>query len=255
MARKTIFEFQAHMKNFMRPNKFEVRIGRVKASKQRTYAISCFQAQLPGNTIATTDKDIGFRSVAYQTVYSDIILGFYCDEKMKALKYWQHWIEKIHNRTTNQWAYHDDYVSEINIVPINRSDHNVATWTLHDAYPKQVDPIQLDYGTNDSVMTVNVTITYRNFDVVWENLVNQKAVETNDAEPQYAIDTDTDLEQTNIKKSYENLKATYKHETPEEFMKRMRSDGTYDYANDPTTKEAIAKRAREGGALHSIVGE
>ena len=25
--------------------------------------------------------------------------------------------------------------------------------------------------------------------------------------------------------------------------------------NDPTTKEAIAKRAREGGALHSVAGE
>ena len=38
-------------------------------------------------------------------------------------------------------------------------------------------------------------------------------------------------------------------------MKRMRSDGTYDYANDPTTKEAISKRAREGGLLHSVAGE
>ena len=42
---------------------------------------------------------------------------------------------------------------------------NIPTrkWELFEAYPKQIDPIQLDYGTNDTVMTMNVTLTYRNF--------------------------------------------------------------------------------------------
>ncbi len=39
-----------------------------------------------------------------------------------------------------------------------------ARWTLKEAYPRQVDPIQLDYGTNDTVMTMNVTLTYRSFE-------------------------------------------------------------------------------------------
>ncbi len=157
----TIMDFQSQMKDFMRPNKFTIKISKIKAGSLERFDMSCFQAQLPGNTIATTDKDIGFRSVAYQSIYSDIILGFYCDDKMKELKFWQHWIEQIHNRTTNQWSYYDEYVSTIQITPINRSGHEIATWTLYDAYPKQIDPIQLDYGTNDAVMTINATITYR----------------------------------------------------------------------------------------------
>ena len=249
----TIMDFQSQMKGFMRPNKFTITISKIKAGSLERFDMSCFQCQLPGNVIATTDKDAGFRGVAYQTVYSDIILGFYCDDKMKELKFWQHWIEQIHTRPTNQWAYYDDYISDITITPINRSGDNVATWTLKEAYPKQIDPIQLDYGTNDAVMTINATITYRHFTVNWENVANKKEVEVNGAERQYAEDTHTDLGQTNLNKSYENLKATHKHETPEEFMKRMRSDGTYDYANDPTTKEAMEKRAREGGLLHSVV--
>ena len=39
-----------------------------------------------------------------------------------------------------------------------------ARWKLFEAYPKQVDPIQLDYGTNDTVMSMNVTLTYRSFE-------------------------------------------------------------------------------------------
>ena len=39
-----------------------------------------------------------------------------------------------------------------------------ARWILKEAYPRQVDPIQLDYGTNDTVMSMNVTLTYRSFE-------------------------------------------------------------------------------------------
>ena len=186
-------KFQAQMKGFMRPNKFTVQIGATKAGSRERIAISCFQCQIPGNVIATTDKDVGFRSVAYQTIYSDIILGFYADDKLRELKFWQDWIESIHNRKTNRWAYYDDYKCEIIITPINRRGEDVASWTLHDAYPKQIDPIQLDYGTNDAVMTINATITYRHFTVTNWDLVNKKQVEENNAEAFYAPSSNTDL--------------------------------------------------------------
>ena len=226
----TIRDLKAQMKNFMRPNKFTVEISKTKAGSAFHFDMACFQAQIPGSTIATTDKDMAFRSVAYQAVYSDIILGFYANHKLRELKFWQDWIESIHYKKTNQWAYYNDYVGQIRITPINRRSDNVASWTLHDAYPKQIDPIQLDYGTNDAVMTINATITYRHFTAVWQNLANQKAVETNNAEPIHAIDQTTDLGQTNIRTSYENRKSIHRNESDNVFMKRMRADGTYDYA-------------------------
>ena len=79
----SIMDFQANMKNFMRPNKFNVQIGATKAGSRERFVMSCFQCQIPGNVIATTDKDMAFRSVAYQTIYSDIILGFYADDKLR----------------------------------------------------------------------------------------------------------------------------------------------------------------------------
>ena len=189
----TIRDLKAQMKNFMRPNKFTVEISKTKAGSAFHFDMACFQAQIPGSTIATTDKDMAFRSVAYQAVYSDIILGFYANHKLRELKFWQDWIESIHNRKTNRWAYYDDYKCEIIITPINRRGEDVASWTLHDAYPKQIDPIQLDYGTNDAVMTINATITYRHFTVTNWDLVNKKQVEENNAEAFYAPSSNTDL--------------------------------------------------------------
>jgi len=253
----TIFDFQAEMKGFMRPNKFNVEIGSTAAGSIKRFAISCFQAQIPGNTIATTDKDIAFRSVAYQKIYSDVILGFYCDDKMKELKFWQDWINSIHRKEENRWAYYDEYKSEIKITPINRRGVNVAEWTLHDAYPKQIDPIQLDYGTNDAVMTINATITYRHFTVKFLELLNQKEIEEaakkgeTGVEPHYTENTESDY---NEKQHlyYPNHKEIRPHEGIEEFRKRMLSDGAYNFLEDPDIQERKAKRSREGGARHMV---
>ena len=187
---KGIHAFKAQMsRGFARPNLFKVAISKTKPSDQPAYQMRCFQAQIPGHNIATTDKDIGFRSIAYQKIFSDMILGFYVDADLKQLKYFQQWIDTIVDKTTNHHRYYDDYVGRVTITQENRLGEEVAIWTLHDAYPKQIDPIQLDYGTNDAVMTCNATITYRHFTVCWHILtdIDERGDET------YAEIEETDM--------------------------------------------------------------
>ena len=186
-----ITDFKAQFKKgFARPNLFRVAISEIVASKQAKYQMSCFQAQIPGYNISTTDKDVGFRSVAYQKIFSDVILGFYVDEDLEELKFWQQWIDRIVRLNPNRHNFYSDYIGTVKVTQVNRSGHDVATWTLHDAYPKQVDPIQLDYGTNDAVMTCNTTITYRHFTVEWHDVVG---IDTQTKEAQYAHNVRTDL--------------------------------------------------------------
>ena len=200
------------LKGFARPNLFRVTIGDINTAYQPQFRINCYQAQIPGSNIATTDKDLGFRSQAYHKLYADIILGFYCSENMQELEYFQGWIDRIVDPITNRKGYYSDdvdgsgnvargYTSSITIEHLSRlsnkgGEHNLgqtapklgekpiirekelyekkglsydqenvvsARWKLYEAYPKQVDPIQLDYGTNDTVMSMNVTLTYRHF--------------------------------------------------------------------------------------------
>ena len=197
---------------FARPNLFRVTIGDVNSSYQPQFRINCYQAQIPGSNIATTDKDLGFRSAAYHKLYADIILGFYCSEDMKELEFFQGWIDRIIDPVTNRKGYYSDeigaignvdrgYTSTITIEHLSRlsskgGEHNLGLtapklgatpiireeelyekkgmsydtdniptikWELFEAYPKQIDPIQLDYGTNDTIMSMNVTLTYRHF--------------------------------------------------------------------------------------------
>ena len=190
---------------FARPNLFRVSIAKISASNQLPFRINCYQAQIPGNNLAITDKDTGFRSAAYHRLYSDIILGFYCSENMQELEFFQRWIDMIVDPTSNRKSYYSEYTTTITIEQLSRLSTNhkkiskqkittssphlgksaikireqelyeknglsfdaenvvTAKWKLLEAFPRQVDPIQLDYGTNDTIMSMNVTLTYRNF--------------------------------------------------------------------------------------------
>ena len=199
------------LNGFARPNLFRVKIAKINASHQADFRINCYQAQIPGSNLATTNKDTGFRSAAYHRLYSDIILGFYCSENMQELKLFQDWIDMIVDPKTNRKGYYSrdisdqestGYTTTVIIEHLSRlsskgGDYDLgqpapklgetpkireqelyekkgmsydkknivtARWKLYEAYPKQVDPIQLDYGTNDTVMSMNVTLTYRTFD-------------------------------------------------------------------------------------------
>ena len=155
----------ANVKNdFARPNLFEVSIDKVKGSSQEPFRINCFQAQIPGTNIATTDpKTIDMRAVAYQKIFADTILGFYSSGDLRELEFFQAWIDMIVSPKNNHFGYYNDYIGRVKVKQLTRKGNVVGEWTLHDAYPKTVDPIQLDYGTTDTVMTINVTMTYRHF--------------------------------------------------------------------------------------------
>ena len=239
-------------KGFARPNLFRVAISKAKASEQPKYQMSCFQAQIPGYNIATTDKDIGKRSVAYQKIFSDVILGFYVDEDLTELKFWQNWINRIVRSDPSRHEYYDDYIGIIEITQINRKGDDVATWTLHDAYPKQVDPIQLDYGTNDAVMTCNATITYRYYTVVFKKVV--KIDER--GEKQYVEDNKTDLVETNIMTVLEK-RPTLLRITQEEFDEMYPAFDRMSKADQNAVLYLYGKNnplgdSESGGALHMV---
>ena len=146
---------------------------------------------------------------------------------------------------------------EITITPINRQDKNVASWTLHDAYPKQIDPIQLDYGTNDAVMTINATITYRHFTAEWGDLVNEKQVKENGAEPFYAKSLNTDYNKIDpmLELQKEGWKFGHEQITTEDFLK---GQPNWDTMNGQERAAALnlygiyQRESMSGGALHMV---
>ena len=73
--------------NFAKPSLFKVvmnRGGKTEKDGENLF-INCFQANIPGSSVASTEKDKAFRSYAYQKLYEDVTFGFYCTEEFKEL--------------------------------------------------------------------------------------------------------------------------------------------------------------------------
>jgi len=171
----SISEFKSRtIASFARPSLFLVNItpppglGMKKAMDptHQVINLNCYNAQIPGISLATTDKDIGYRSVAYQKLYDDALLSFYCREDYSELEFMHNWINLISNPINNRFEFYTKYISTIHIINISRDNSKTLTTTLHEAYPKKIDPMQLDYGSND-IMRMTVNFTYRHFTQKW----------------------------------------------------------------------------------------
>jgi len=170
----TIDKFKAITKaSFARPNLFKVSITKdfVQGPQREDIFINCFQATVPGLNIATTNKDQAYRSVAYQKIYEDITLGFYCSDNMKELRYLQNWMNRIIRPQDNHIEYYTNYTGTIDIINLSTGaktegsveNEKIMTTKILEAYPKSISSFAMDYGTTGSILNVTATFTYRTY--------------------------------------------------------------------------------------------
>lgn len=161
-------------------------------------AFLCGAASLPGKRIATTDlRPYGYGQtikMPYDVMYDEVELTFYIDSKNAAsLHLFEKWMSLIiggsgEDRTNLgahrlfpknkiQVAYKKDYIRDIKIYVLNQmvgtenpEDADAAgeatsmaliECTMVDAYPIQISPIQLDWGSGDEFARINVTFAFR----------------------------------------------------------------------------------------------
>jgi len=160
--------FAAHNPGlFARPNQFEVTfapirpIGSSEITKYLT--INCNAANIPGKTMVVGDKGPTYRSYVKQKVYDDVTFSFHVSHDFKELRYFQIWLDRMIDPKSNRVQFYDHYKGTITITNKTRTNTTSMITTLHDAYPKRIDPMELNYGTNDSPMALSVTVQYRTY--------------------------------------------------------------------------------------------
>ena len=164
---------------FSRSNLFKVEILGTKDAElfHNTENVNflCSSAQIPGITLTTTEKALDYKSRGKQKLYDDITLSFYCTENMNELRFFNRWMNTIINPISNRVEYYDNYTASVKITTLSK-DPNINTnyisnaktnnkellvVTLHEAFPKRIEPIQMDYTAGSEVMKLNITMTYR----------------------------------------------------------------------------------------------
>tara|TARA_B100000029_G_scaffold304320_1_gene297193 strand:+ start:284 stop:832 length:549 start_codon:yes stop_codon:yes gene_type:complete len=169
MARN-IHDFKEKTKGqFARANLFKVEItpqleasGKLPSSANINFL--CNAVQIPGLSMTTTERALDYKIRAKQKLYDDITLSFYGSEELPELDYFNQWLNLMVNPKTNRVGYYNNYIATVTIKKLSKQgliENDIAHETiLHDAFPKKIDPISLDYGSTD-IVKIGVTFGYR----------------------------------------------------------------------------------------------
>lgn len=180
----TLEEFRSHLNSFVdvaHSDRFRVTIQPPKSllgksdDVTRKLSFQCEQAELPGKTLnffETRTYGPG-QKFPYQSVFSDLNLGFICmsnpDGQSSAglweKRFFEDWLEIINpspNTLKNgQWnlEYKENYRSTITVEHFDVFNNVTETINYLEAFPYLMNPIPLNWG-DDSIMKLNVAFHY-----------------------------------------------------------------------------------------------
>lgn len=127
----------------------------------RGLELMCETAQLPGQSFLTTDRRTNTtnRKLPYDTQFEDAVFTFYVSSDMLEKTIIETWQNTIYDRKTHSFEYYDKYVTDIVVHQLDLAGNVTHTIRLIDAYPVQVNALDLNAGTDD-IHKISVTFTF-----------------------------------------------------------------------------------------------
>lgn len=123
----------------------------------------CEVAGLPGYNLSTEPhRMIGeSREVPYEPMYEPISMTFHMDSNFELKDAFESWMSYIIDPVTKSHGYYSLYTSRINILVENMDGSVPYIVTLFEAYPKNMQMINLDNNNKDTMrMTIGFTYKY-----------------------------------------------------------------------------------------------
>ena len=118
-------------------------------------------AQFPSTTMDEATLNWQGFDWKYPTkrTYSDVQITFNVDKDAKIRNTFEKWSNLIHDPLTNFYTTHDVHRADQILQMVGYQGDVILEVTLHDAWPKDIGQIGLDYGAAD-IATFDVTFSY-----------------------------------------------------------------------------------------------
>ena len=164
MANKlSINEFVNTITDFARPNLFQVNFGGIRLSPGGTEHLSamCKSVQIPGITFIEGKYMLnGFnRKMSIGADFDPITLTFLVDSEGKTIKILREWSNKIFGEN-GTFGFKEDYQTDISISLLDRAGKVYGDIVLINAYPTNIDPVELSYESSDSILEISVSFNF-----------------------------------------------------------------------------------------------
>ena len=177
---------------YAQPNRFDVVItpppklggggnenvfsGMDRKSDIRDISMRCESVQLPGRNLSTvTDSNIygPTREIVEGVTYAeDLNMVFQASSGLDERVFFENWQRQAFNEQTWNIGYYKDYVADIDIYLLDKQNQRRYGLKIHEAYPKTITATDLNSGTNNEIIKISVSFSFR----YWTALnINQQA--------------------------------------------------------------------------------
>lgn len=152
-----------------RSNRYRV-IFESTAYDPRNLNIMCDSVSIPGRQIFTEDKiaSLKQKKIAYQFGSEDISMSFLLTNEWTTWNFIYDWQKTIITGIENvsgpfNVGFREEYSRDILIEHLNSRDETTKRFRLMNAYPTQLDSIELSNASENEVIRVNATFAYDNW--------------------------------------------------------------------------------------------
>lgn len=189
-------------------SKFLVRITPPRRIQgERVFEFLCEGAALPGFSLQTEEvRMAGYGNVQkrpYAPIFQDVNLSFFCDSDGRVMRFFHRWQQSIFNwnedvavsgetssgLSRNAIGYPKDYFGTVEIIhfddagaPSGRlspqnQENGIIKYTLNEAYPISLGDVQMNWGMDDTLVRIPVSIafTYWNAQTLDQGSINARS--------------------------------------------------------------------------------
>ena len=166
---------------FAQPNKYEVLIfppaklgggqnqnvfgGMERQSDLRKISLRAQNVTLPGRNLATTQESNVYgpdREIVEGVTYADdISMSFQASSGLDERLFFENWQRQAFNEKTWNIGYYLDYIGHVEMYVLDKQDQRRYGIKLWEVFPKTIGANELAYDSNDQIMLLPISFTFR----------------------------------------------------------------------------------------------
>ena len=166
---------------YAQPNKFDVVItppakvggggnenvfsGMDRKSDIRDISMRCESVQLPGRNLSTSaDSNIygPTRDIVEGVTYAeDLTMVFQASSGLDERVFFENWQRQAFDEKTWNIGYYNDYIGTIDTYLLDKQNQRRYGLRIHEAFPKTITATDLNYGTNNEIIKISVSFSFR----------------------------------------------------------------------------------------------
>ena len=155
-------------KDVARQNRFSASITGPSGFANRDLNMMCESATFPGQNMRTSTDSLRqgpVREFVHGVTYGPITLSFICTNGLDEKSFFENWQGLfIFDKETYTYGYYKDYIGQIVLTQMDRTDAPRYTVTIHEAYPKTITAQDFSMGSNDSYQTISIEFAFHHWD-------------------------------------------------------------------------------------------